>query len=241
MKSKQRNDAADSKAGTLVDRSGGLRGDLSSSRRSDLSSGALVDPSGGARSDLSSGGEASESADSSGGLRMTRQRQVILDEFRTAGLHHTADEVYLAVRRTLPNISLGTVYRNLDVLTRAGLIRTLSLGGGQRLYDGGMHPHYHVRCRQCGRICDLPPDEFADLDAAARNACDFQILGHELGFEGLCSECGAALSTAADQAASHEMATEPEQTDSATRTSTGHSAATRSQDSLLQQKTGVGP
>jgi len=165
------------------------------------------------------------------GLRMTRQRRVILDEFRTAGLHHTADDVYLAVRRKLPNISLGTVYRNLEVLTQAGLIRKLHLGGGQRLYDGGHHPHYHVRCRECGKISDVPADVFGDLEAAAREACNFEIVGHELGFEGVCSECGAALAVAAEA--------KPEQTDSAAETGTGYSASVRSRDSFSQQEKGV--
>ena len=140
MKTKQQNDAADSKA-----------------------SGASVDRSSGALGGCPANGAACGVADQSQPLRMTRQRRVILDEFRTAGLHHTADEVYWAVRRTLPNISLGTVYRNLEVLTQAGLIRTLHLGGGQRLYDGGMHPHYHVRCRECGRISDVPADVFGEF------------------------------------------------------------------------------
>ena len=121
--------------------------------------------------------------------RMTRQRRAILEEFRTPGQHLTADMVYERVRRRMPNISLGTVYRNLEILSQAGLIKTLHLGGGQRQYDGGMHRHYHVRCIRCGKVSDVSADSFGDLDAAAARASDFEVLGHELGFEGICAEC----------------------------------------------------
>ena len=119
---------------------------------------------------------------------MTDQRRAILKELRRPDQHLTADEVYRRVRQKLPNISLGTVYRNLEILSEAGLIRMLHLGGGQKHYDGGLHRHYHVRCVQCGKTSDIPADPFPDLDAAA-GGHGFKILGHELAFEGLCQEC----------------------------------------------------
>ena len=125
-------------------------------------------------------------------LRMTRQRQLILDACAVAGTHHTADEIYITVKQRLPNISLGTVYRNLEILSRAGLIRTLHLGGGQRLYDGGLHPHYHVRCVRCGKVTDVSAEQFGDLDVTAQQTSDYQILDHELGFEGVCGDCRTA-------------------------------------------------
>ncbi len=123
-------------------------------------------------------------------LRMTRQRRAILEVLKRPGEHLTADVVYERVRRRrVPNISLGTVYRNLEILSRAGLIRILSLGDGPRQYDGGTHRHYHVRCVECGRVEDVSAGPFPDLDAAARRSSDFEILGHELDFEGLCADC----------------------------------------------------
>lgn len=120
---------------------------------------------------------------------MTRQRRVILEEMQIPGKHLTADEVYQRVRRRLPNISLGTVYRNLEILSRIGRIKKLHLGGGRKLYDGGLHLHYHVRCVKCGKVSDVPAGPFGDLETAAGKTSEFKILGHQLEFEGICKEC----------------------------------------------------
>ena len=122
-------------------------------------------------------------------LRMTRQRRFILEELDAPGRHPTADAVYQQVRLRIPNISLGTVYRNLEVLSQAGMIRKLHIGSGQKRYDRTLHKHYHVRCVQCGRISDLPAGPFGDLDATAGENTSFDIMGHELEFEGLCGQC----------------------------------------------------
>jgi Fur family ferric uptake transcriptional regulator len=122
-------------------------------------------------------------------LRMTRPRKVVLRVLRGLRSHPTADELYVKVRRRLPNVSLATVYRNLDVLSRAGLVRTLELGGGQRRYDGVCGNHDHVRCARCGRVADVDIGSHARLDAAARSASAFEILGHRLEFVGLCPRC----------------------------------------------------
>ena len=122
-------------------------------------------------------------------LRMTRQRLVILQGLQVHGSHPAADEVYTLVRKKLPKISLGTVYRNLDILSRGGLIKRISLGDGQSHYDGRIDQHYHIRCVECGKISDVSADEFGDLDAAAKSACEFEILNHQLQFEGVCKNC----------------------------------------------------
>jgi Fur family transcriptional regulator, ferric uptake regulator len=120
--------------------------------------------------------------------RTTRQRQVILEELRKVTSHPTAIGVYEAVRRRLPRISLGTVYRNLDLLSEAGLIRKLELGGGEARFDGNAEPHDHVRCVRCGRVDDLagPP---LDLLGGRANDLGYRILGHRLEFLGICPQC----------------------------------------------------
>ena len=123
--------------------------------------------------------------------RMTRQRRIILDEMQTPGRHLTADDVYERVRQKIPNISLGTVYRNLEVLHQAGRIKKLTMGGGQKKYDGGMHRHYHVRCIKCDKVCDVSAEAFGNLNKAALGGVEtFEIIDHELEFTGMCDDCG---------------------------------------------------
>jgi len=120
---------------------------------------------------------------------MTRQRRVILAEINSPGQHPTADAVYQRVRKLLPNISLGTVYRNLEILSQTGMVRKLHIGSEQRRYEKTQDHHYHAHCVKCGMISDIPSDPFGDIDKTARENSGFDISGHELVFEGLCPKC----------------------------------------------------
>ena len=120
---------------------------------------------------------------------MTRQRRVILEALRKVRSHPTADELYEMVRRRLPRISLGTVYRNLEILSERGIIQKLALGGTQKRFDGDPTAHCHVRCVRCGRVEDVPMEPMSGLEEAARGASDYEIMGHWVGFVGLCPEC----------------------------------------------------
>ena len=85
-------------------------------------------------------------------LRMTRQREVILEELRKVNTHPSADEVYEMVRKRLPRISLGTVYRNLEILSESGDIQKLEPGCTLKRFDGNPSEHSHIRCIRCDRI-----------------------------------------------------------------------------------------
>lgn len=122
-------------------------------------------------------------------LRMTRQRRVILEELKKVSSHPTAEMVYRMARRRLANISLGTVYRNLEILSRHGLISTLKSAGLPRRYDGNPERHYHIRCVRCGRVDDFPTGALAALSKSAQEACGYEILGYRLEFAGLCPKC----------------------------------------------------
>ncbi len=122
-------------------------------------------------------------------FRMTRQRRIILEELRKLRTHPTADEVYDIVRKRVPRISLGTVYRNLEVLSQWGLARKMDLGGTPRRFDGSMEEHYHVRCVGCGEVKDVPVEPLRDLEESFRSDTDFQIIGHRLSFVGFCPRC----------------------------------------------------
>jgi Fur family ferric uptake transcriptional regulator len=122
-------------------------------------------------------------------LRMTRQRKVILEELRKLNTHPSADEIYEVVRHRLPRISLGTVYRNLEVLSELGEIQKLELSGLLKRFDWETKKHYHIRCVRCSRVDDAPIAPLNQLDNELYGATVFEIIGHNLEFTGLCPEC----------------------------------------------------
>ncbi len=85
----------------------------------------------------------------------SRQREAILDVLRSTDTHPTAAWIYERVRERIPNISLGTVYRNLSALSQSGEILSINVGDGQEHYDGDNSSHIHLHCRCCGSINDL--------------------------------------------------------------------------------------
>jgi len=122
-------------------------------------------------------------------LRMTRQRRVILEELCKVDTHPSADEVYAMVRKRLPRISLGTVYRNLEILAESGDIQKLEPGGTLKRFDGKTEHHYHLRCIRCDRVFDAPADFDITIKHDLKNATDFKIIGHKLEVIGICPEC----------------------------------------------------
>ncbi len=121
--------------------------------------------------------------------RNTMQRQVILDELRKLKTHPTAASVYALVREKLPRISLGTVYRNLDLLSRLGIIQKLEYGGNEARFDGTVDPHDHIRCVRCGRVDDSPKDPIALPDYKKEDLGGYEILGRRLEYMGICPQC----------------------------------------------------
>ncbi|MGQ9858137.1 MAG: Fur family transcriptional regulator [Thermodesulfobacteriota bacterium] len=89
-------------------------------------------------------------------MAMTAQRRIILEELRNSGNHPTADELFRAVRKRLPKVSLATVYRNLEVLASQGIIRKLAIPGARMRFDGVTQAHLHMRCVKCSRVMDAP-------------------------------------------------------------------------------------
>ena len=127
---------------------------------------------------------------------MTNQRKTILKVLIRDHSHPTADEVYEKVRKILPRVSMGTVYRNLDVLASSGFIKKLETGFPPMRYDGNTDEHYHLTCTQCGKIDDAPIkpfghsyDSLKNLENAIGNLTKYGIFGHKLEFIGLCKKC----------------------------------------------------
>jgi len=140
--------------------------------------------------------------------RCTRQRQAILETLQGLNSHPTAPELYELVRQRIPRISLGTVYRNLDALAAAGLVRKIVHGHAEARFDGDVSRHYHVRCVECGRIADLHgiAEEQIDLGEIGR-LTGFRVLARHLEFVGICPECGAHLSPGDEAAGPEERGT----------------------------------
>ena len=123
-------------------------------------------------------------------LRKTEQRSVILDELRLCTNHPGADEVYLRVKRRLPRISLGTVYRNLDLMASQCIIRRLDPNAAQKRFDPITEQHCHFHCKACGKIEDIPfAVEFPRLDPNHPWVRERKIQGAQPEYFGLCPEC----------------------------------------------------
>lgn len=127
-------------------------------------------------------------------LRVTRQRAIILEEIRKARTHPAADEIYSRVRQRLPRISLGTVYRNLDVLAKAGLIAKLEIAGGPTRYDACIEDHCHIKCVNCGRIEDIYMAAGTEFEEGPSNRTGYRITGHHVEFTGVCPKCEKRVS-----------------------------------------------
>jgi len=87
--------------------------------------------------------------------RMTKQRKAILKILENTDIHPTADWIYEQVKKEIPNISLGTVYRNLNVLSEMGKIMTLDYGSSYSRFDGNPRNHYHFKCEKCEKVFDV--------------------------------------------------------------------------------------
>ena len=135
--------------------------------------------------------------------RMTKQRMVILEELSKVRSHPTAYDVYEMVRSRLPQISLGTVYRNLEQLSSCGQIRRLDLGQGKRRFDAATDDHIHISCQACGRVDDVPlnPDKgIATIKDSVSSQSGYDILGFNMDFKGICPDCKKKIPCEINQA-----------------------------------------
>lgn len=123
------------------------------------------------------------------GLKYSRQRSAVLHYLRSVTSHPTAESVYQEIREEFPKISLGTVYRNLNLLAEQGEILRLNCGDGVDHYDAELEPHDHFICRSCGQVYDLPLIPMEAADRQAEKLCAGRIEGHELYFYGICDSC----------------------------------------------------
>ena len=121
--------------------------------------------------------------------RNSKQRNAILEILQGTDTHPTADWIYQEVSHLMPNISLGTVYRNLSRLASAGMIQKMEIGDGIDHFDYTVSPHDHFYCEECGRLYDLPMPYDNELDQQAENLFCGEIRWHRLIYHGICKGC----------------------------------------------------
>lgn len=123
------------------------------------------------------------------GLKRSKQRDAIMNYLRSTKEHPTADTVYMNVREVIPNISLGTVYRNLNLLAACGDILKLTCDNKSERFDADIQPHYHVMCTECGEVVDLMMEPLEHVNVLAGAAFDGRIDEHVIYFKGICQKC----------------------------------------------------
>jgi Fur family transcriptional regulator, ferric uptake regulator len=122
-------------------------------------------------------------------LRMTNQREIILRELKKSKRHLSADELYDIVKKVMPRISLATVYRNLEILSEAGLIGKLEISGRQKRFDFDVSDHDHIYCMVCHRVDNLNIER-TSIDSEQLGAkAGYSITGYRVEIIGICPEC----------------------------------------------------
>jgi Fe2+ or Zn2+ uptake regulation protein len=122
-------------------------------------------------------------------FRHSKQRARILELLHHTKSHPTAIMIFEELRREIPSLSLGNVYRNLNILVAQGMIRELKMGSTYDRYDGTVSPHYHFVCEHCGEISDLSLPHDAALNGKVQKLTKSQVNYHRLEFYGACAKC----------------------------------------------------
>ncbi|MBB4962648.1 Fur family transcriptional regulator [Saccharothrix violaceirubra] len=122
------------------------------------------------------------------GMRMTPQRQLVLDAVRELG-HATPEQVCRRVQETAPTVNITTIYRTLDLLDRLGTVRHTHLGHGAPSYSIDEHEHVHLVCHRCGRIDEVPCDLLEPLSGTLERQYGFELDAGHLALSGTCRSC----------------------------------------------------
>ncbi len=122
-------------------------------------------------------------------LKYSKQRECIKNYLLNSFDHPTADDIYMNVRKELPNISLGTVYRNLNLLADMGDILKINVSEHGQRFDGHTTPHNHFVCTECGCVNDLAPISIDDIHCLNNDPFKGEIESHSTLFLGKCEKC----------------------------------------------------
>lgn len=122
-------------------------------------------------------------------MKYSRQRETILNSVLWHLDHPTAEAVYMDARKDIPNISLGTVYRDLNDLVEAGQIKRVQIPGSGDCFDKELKEHNHVVCEKCHKIFDVPSSSIESINKLVAENLGFQIMSNDLIFKGICKDC----------------------------------------------------
>ena len=126
-------------------------------------------------------------------INYSRQRSTVLEVLRSTKTHPTADWVYEQCKKVIPNISLGTVYRNLNLLVDLGEAIRVKGDFEKDRFDGDVHPHCHMVCSRCGAVVDVELDSVLDESVRAFiSNNNIPADSYDITFTGVCSECSEA-------------------------------------------------
>lgn len=122
-------------------------------------------------------------------MNYSKQREEILNYIKFTKSHPTAEMVYKEVKKRYPNISLGTVYRNLELLTKIGDIKRIEVKGSKDRFDADLSNHIHAICENCGMIYDVNVSDFEKVYDEIENFLNAKILSHNILINIKCSNC----------------------------------------------------
>jgi len=117
---------------------------------------------------------------------MTQQRRIIYNVIRNSKRHMTAEQIYLEAKQVLPTIAMGTVYRNLGLMSDAGEILRIEMPGQPDRFDKTVYPHHHCICTQCGEVNDIP---IPDLTPMLEKILKMPVEAYDLSVRVVCDEC----------------------------------------------------
>jgi len=121
--------------------------------------------------------------------RKSQQRERILHLLEQTDTHPTADWIYSQLKEEIPELSLGTVYRNLKILLEQGHIQKLPFGSTYDRFEARREPHYHLVCEQCGTVSDFEMPLYDEINRRAQKSSTFKVMRHRIDFFGICDTC----------------------------------------------------
>ncbi|MGN1421871.1 MAG: transcriptional repressor [Oscillospiraceae bacterium] len=133
-------------------------------------------------------------------MKYSRQREMIYEQVMNFPIHPTADEVYYALKDENPNLSIGTVYRNLNLLSDMGMLMKINIANGKDRFDGRTDRHYHMTCTHCGKVFDVELDFEEEITKKILSNEGHTITGVTLNLSGICRSCSESLAADSNEA-----------------------------------------